>query len=83
MCIRDRFYNERYSFTELDANPDFVKLADAYGWQAARISKPEEIAGALDAMLSAEGPYLLDVQIPIDQTVYPMAVSYTHLLPPG
>ena len=66
------FYNERYSFTELDANPDFVKLADAYGWQAARINKPEEIDGALDAMLSAEGPYLLDVQIPIDQTVYPM-----------
>ena len=66
------FYNERYSFTELDANPDFVKLADAYGWQAARISKPEEVDGALDAMLSAEGPYLLDVQIPIDQTVYPM-----------
>ena len=66
------FYNERYSFTELDANPDFVKLADAYGWQAARISKPEEIDEALDAMLSAEGPYLLDVQIPIDQTVYPM-----------
>ena len=66
------FYNERYSFTELDANPDFVKLADAYGWQAARISKPEEIDGALDAMLSADGPYLLDVQIPIDQTVYPM-----------
>ena len=66
------FYNERYSFTELDANPDFVKLADAYGWQATRISKPEEIDGALDAMLSAEGPYLLDVQIPIDQTVYPM-----------
>ena len=66
------FYNERYSFTELDANPDFVKLADAYGWQAARISKPEEIDGALDAMLSAEGPYQLDVQIPIDQTVYPM-----------
>ena len=66
------FYNERYSFTELDANPDFVKLADAYGWQAARISRPEEIDGALDAMLSAEGPYLLDVQIPIDQTVYPM-----------
>ena len=66
------FYNERYSFTELDANPDFVKLADAYGWQAARISKPEEIDGALDAMLSTEGPYLLDVQIPIDQTVYPM-----------
>ena len=31
------FYGERYSSTLLDANPDFVKLADAYGWQAARV----------------------------------------------
>ena len=66
------FYHERYSFTELAANPDFVKLADAYGWQAATISAPEEVDGALDAMLAADGPYLLDVQIPLDQTVYPM-----------
>ena len=66
------FFGHRYSQTTLDRGPDFMKLADAYGWQAARISKPEEIDEALDAMLSAEGPYLLDVQIPIDQTVYPM-----------
>lgn len=66
------FYDRRYSFTELDAVPDFVKLADAYGWQAARITRPEEVSDALDAMLAADGPYLLDVQIPTDQTVYPM-----------
>ncbi len=66
------FYDRRYSFTELDAVPDFVKLADAYGWEAARISRPEEVSDALDAMLAADGPYLLDVQIPADQTVYPM-----------
>ena len=66
------FYNERYSFTELAPNPDFVKLADAYGWEAARITKPEEVDKALDKMLAAKGPYLLDVQIPVDQTVYPM-----------
>ncbi len=66
------FYNKRYSFTELADNPDFVKLADAYGWQARRITKPEEIDEALEEMLTAEGPYLLDVMIPRDQTVYPM-----------
>lgn len=66
------FYNERYSFTELAPNPDFVKLADAYGWEAARITKPEEVDKALNKVLAAKGPYLLDVQIPIDQTVYPM-----------
>ena len=66
------FYNKRYSATTLDPNPDFVKLADAYGWQAARITHPDEVDDALDAMLAADGPYLLDVIIPADQTVYPM-----------
>ena len=66
------FYHERYSFTELAANPDFVKLADAYGWQARRIEDPAEVDAALDEMLAADGPYLLDVAIPVDQTVYPM-----------
>ena len=66
------FYHERFSFTELAPNPDFVKLADAYGWQAARIESPDQVDAALDAMLAADGPYLLDVAIPTDQTVYPM-----------
>lgn len=66
------FYNKRYSFTELAENPDFVKLADAYGWRARRVEKPEDVDAALDEMLASKEPYLLDVMIPRDQTVYPM-----------
>ena len=66
------FYNKRYSFTELADNPDFVKLADAYGWRARRVKKPEDVDAALDEMLASKEPYLLDVMIPRDQTVYPM-----------
>lgn len=67
------FYNKRYSFTKLPPNdPDFVKLADAYGWRARRIERPEEVNDALDEMLASDKPYLLDVIIPADQTVYPM-----------
>ena len=66
------FYNKRYSFTELADNPDFVKLADAYGWRARRVTRPEEVDVALDEMLASGEPYLLDVMIPRDQTVYPM-----------
>ena len=66
------FYNKRYSFTELADNPDFVKLADAYGWRARRVEKPEDVDSALDEMLASEEPFLLDVMIPRDQTVYPM-----------
>ena len=66
------FYDHRFSFTELDANPDFVKLADAYGWQAMRIEHPGQVDEALDTMLASDGPFLLDIIIPTEQTVYPM-----------
>ena len=66
------FYNKRYSFTELADNPDFIKLADAYGWRARRVEKPEDVDAALDEMLASKEPFLLDVMIPRDQTVYPM-----------
>lgn len=66
------FYHERYSSTLLDANPDFVKLADAYGWQGERVEDPEEVGAAIDRMLASDGPYLLDVAISPEQNVYPM-----------
>ncbi len=66
------FYGERFSSTELAANPDFVKLADAYCWESRRIDKPEEVDAALDEMLASDKPYLLDVAIPADQNVFPM-----------
>ncbi len=66
------FYDQRYSETLLDANPDFVKLADAYGWQGERVVRPEEVPRAIERMLASEGPYLLDVAISPEQNVYPM-----------
>ena len=73
------FYDERYSSTELADTPDFVKLADAYGWQGERIERPEEVDAALDRMLAAEGPYLLDVAISRDQNVFPMIAPGTAM----
>ena len=66
------FYHERYSSTILDPVPDFVKLADAYGWEGERIEKPEEVAPAIARMLASDKPYLLDVAISPDQNVYPL-----------
>ena len=37
------------------------------------MEKPEDVDAALDEMLASKEPYLLDVMIPRDQTVYPMA----------
>lgn len=70
------FYHERFASTELAENPDFVKLAAAYAWDAERVDDPEDVEDAIRRMLDSEGPYLLDVRIPRDQNVFPM-------VPPG
>ena len=66
------FYNKRYSASELDSVPDFVKIADAYGWKAERVERPEDVVSAIKRMLSDEGSYLIDLVISRDQNVYPM-----------
>ena len=66
------FYHERYSETELFDVPDFVKLAEAYGWGAERVERPEDVEAAYTRMLTTDGPYLVDLRILRDQSVYPM-----------
>ena len=66
------FYHQRYSSTELADTPDFVKLADAYGWKAARVVNPADVELAFEEMLACDGPFLLDLRIPRDQSVFPM-----------
>ena len=66
------FLNQRYSATELHDIPDFVKLADAYSWNAERVESPDEVRGAYERMLATKGPYLIDLRIPRDQSVFPI-----------
>ena len=66
------FYGKRYSATEMADVPDFCKLADAYGWGSAVVDEPDELAGAYARMLDHPGPYLLDVKVARDQSVFPM-----------
>jgi acetolactate synthase-1/2/3 large subunit len=55
--------------------PDFVSLAEGFGWQAHRVSAKAELADALQEMIEAPGPYLLDVQVPYQEHVLPMIPS--------
>ena len=66
------FYNERYSMTLLDPVPDFIALAHAYSWEGERVSDPVQLEDALKRMLASKKPYLLDVDIASDQSVFPM-----------
>ena len=66
------FYGGRYSATVLDDKVDFVKLAEAMGARAIRVSTMEEVEPALKEALAADGPVVLDCLIDRDLSVYPM-----------
>ncbi|CAH02484.1 acetolactate synthase catalytic subunit [Kluyveromyces lactis] len=65
------FYEHRYSHTH-QLNPDFVKLAEAMGLKALRLSKQEDTDAILKEFVDYEGPILLEVQIEKKVPVLPM-----------
>ncbi len=66
------FYEGRYSETTLDRPTDYVKLAEAFGAKAFRITNVEEIDDVLRKALDSEGPVLIDYLINSDKKVFPM-----------
>lgn len=66
------FYGQRYSHTTLNDSVDFVKLAEAMGAKAYRITKPEEVDGVLKEAIALNAPVVIDCQIPSDDKVWPM-----------
>ena len=51
--------------------PDYPAIAKGYGWQTASVTRRDEFAGALDAMLTSKGPFLLEVNSPYSEHVLP------------
>ncbi len=62
----------RYSHSYTEALPDFVSLAQAFGWKARRIEHRDELDEALDECLNSVGPYFLDVQVVAEENCFPM-----------
>ena len=69
---QELFYNRNYSHTNMEAQPDFVKLAEAYGAEGYRISKPEELEDVLRKALTSPNPAFIDVMVEREENVYPM-----------
>jgi acetolactate synthase-1/2/3 large subunit len=55
--------------------PDFVAMAQGFGWQARFVERKDELTGALEEMIAHDGPYLLDVAVPYQEHVLPMIPS--------
>ena len=65
-------YGERYSQTDLDRGPDFVKLAEAYGLQGGRAASQPEFEALLKTAIDSGKPWVIDCAIDKDAMVHPM-----------
>jgi acetolactate synthase-1/2/3 large subunit len=69
---QELFWRRRYSQVHI-SSPDFVKLADAYGIPALRVTRPAQLDDAVrKAMECNDGPFLVECVVAKEDNVYPM-----------
>ncbi len=74
---QELLFEKRYSQTDLHNNPDFVKVAEAFGAAGMRITKKEEVKKALeDALKIKDRPVVMDFRVDEEENVFPF-------VPPG
>lgn len=69
---QELFHNRRYSSTCLIDNPDFVKLAEAYGAKGIKVTQNKEVRPAISEALESPLPCILDFHVSREENVYPM-----------
>ena len=72
------FFESRYAGTPL-IGPDFVKIAEAHGIPAKRVSEPDEVRPAIEFARQTRGPVLIDFRVEKEEAVYPMVATGADL----
>ena len=68
-------YESRYSNSYSDSLPDFVKLAEAYGWKGIRIESEAGLDAGIKAMMEHDGPVIVDCHVAKESNCFPMIPS--------
>ena len=66
------FYDRSYVATGYSANPDFVKLAEAFGAFGARVTDKSQVRSTIMAAMAFDGPAIVDFVVEQEENVYPM-----------
>ena len=69
---QDFFYDKTYTATSYTRNPDFVKLAEAYGVAAIRVTDKVQVKSAIEWATQEPGPVIVDFMVEPEENVYPM-----------
>jgi acetolactate synthase-1/2/3 large subunit len=74
------FYSNRLSGVDLEGNPDFVKLAEAYGMKGFRIRRSADVRRIMgNALAYNDGPCIIDVEVDKEDNVFPMVPAGASL----
>ena len=80
---QELFYEKNYCETCLDAQPDFVKLAEAYGAAGFRVTEKKDVESTLRDAFKVDKPVIVDIRVAREENVYPMVpagASLTEML---
>lgn len=69
---QELFYNHNYSATNMEAQPDFVKLAEAYGAEGYRIERSADLLPVLEKAFASDKTAFIDVVVEREENVYPI-----------
>ena len=69
---QEMFHGNRYSESYMDALPDFVALAEAFGLRGLRANNLAELDSVLETAIAHDGPVLVDICVDDKENVYPM-----------
>jgi len=69
---QELFYDQNYFSTIYSQNPDFVKLAEAFGMPAWRVTQKSDVKSTIAKSLAHSGPTLIDFVVEQEDNVYPM-----------
>jgi acetolactate synthase-1/2/3 large subunit len=69
---QELFWNKRYSNTCMEFQPDFVKVAEAYGAEGYRATTPDELDEVLRVGLASDRPAVIDIRVCREANVFPM-----------
>ncbi len=72
---QDLTYEGRYSESYSEALPDFVKLAEAYGWTGLRVEDPADLDACIAQMVKTDGPVMVDCRVAKLENCFPMVPS--------
>ncbi len=68
---QELFYEKRYVATPLSC-PDFIKIAEAYCIPGLRVTRRDDVKGAIDQAMAYDGPFLIDFMVEPEENVFPM-----------